>query len=108
MPAVAFDADRDVRIPLDAGLEELSRRHEGVVFSGQVYDVSSFAKNHPGGLEILLKSVGKDMSKVFEAKHSQLTKVFALNFRVGTLVAAERSKSPSPGLRPRENPALQA
>lgn len=70
------------------------RRHdtEGdlwVVFSGHVYDLSSFAKNHPGGLEILLKGAGKDLTKAFEnANHSEMTKVFTLNFRIGRIEAA--------------------
>jgi predicted heme/steroid binding protein len=69
------------------------RRHDTeddlwVVFSGHVYDLSSFAKNHPGGLEILLKGVGKDLTKAFEsANHSEMTKVFTLNFRIGKIEA---------------------
>ena len=71
-----------------------------VVFSGHVYDVSSFAKNHPGGLEILLKGAGKDLTKAFEnANHSEMTKVFTLNFRIGR-IETELPVSP----RPREVP----
>jgi hypothetical protein len=59
-----------------------------VVFSGHVYDLSSFAKNHPGGLEVLLKGVGKDLTKAFEnANHSEMTQVFTLNFRIGKIGA---------------------
>jgi cytochrome b involved in lipid metabolism len=67
------------------------RRHDTeddlwVVFGGHVYDVSSFAKNHPGGLEVLLNGAGKDMTRGFEnAHHSELTKVFTLNFRIGRI-----------------------
>ena len=57
-----------------------------VVFKGEVYDVSSFAKNHPGGLKVLLGGNGRDMTKAFEkANHTHLTKVFALNFRIGRI-----------------------
>jgi cytochrome b involved in lipid metabolism len=69
------------------------RRHDTeddlwVVFSGHVYDLSSFAKNHPGGLEILLRGVGKDLTKAFEnANHSEMTQVFTLNFRIGKIEA---------------------
>jgi cytochrome b involved in lipid metabolism len=57
-----------------------------LVWHGHVYDVSSFAKVHPGGLKVLLGGVGREMSKAFDkAKHSELTKVFALNFRIGKI-----------------------
>jgi len=60
-----------------------------VVFNGEVYDVSSFAKNHPGGLKVLVNGAGRDMTKAFEkAGHSHLTKIFALNFRIGRIEPA--------------------
>lgn len=59
-----------------------------VVFGGHVYDVSAFARSHPGGLPILLSGVGRDMTEAFEeAGHSDLTKIFALNFRIGKVAA---------------------
>ncbi len=61
-----------------------------LVWHGYVYDVSSFAANHPGGLKVLLGGVGREMSKAFEkAKHTELTKVFALNFRIAKIDDAE-------------------
>jgi hypothetical protein len=55
-----------------------------VVWGGHVYDMTPFAKEHPGGLKILLNGVGKDMTRAFEkAEHTPMTKVFALNFRIG-------------------------
>jgi len=57
-----------------------------VVFGGHVYDVSAFAKNHPGGLQVLLNGAGKDMTRAFDkANHSDMTKVFTLNFRIGRI-----------------------
>ncbi len=69
-----------------------------VVFDGHMYDVSSFAEQHPGGQKILLSSVGKDMAEVFDAKHNRWTKAFALNFRIGKLAAcpAARPAQPTP------------
>jgi hypothetical protein len=67
-----------------------------VVFGGHVYDVTSFARNHPGGLKILLKGAGKDLTQAFEkANHSELTKVFTLNFRIGR-IEPELPVSPGP------------
>jgi predicted heme/steroid binding protein len=67
-----------------------------IVFGGYVYDVTSFAKNHPGGLKILLNGAGKDLTAAFEkANHSELTKVFTLNFRIGK-IEPELPLSPGP------------
>ncbi len=86
------------------------RRHAAeddlwVVFGGYVYDVSSFARNHPGGLPILLKGAGKDLTRAFEnANHTEMTKVFTLNFRIGRiepeLPAPERRREATVEVRP--------
>lgn len=70
--------------------EEVSKHDRAddlwLVFGGHVYDVSSFAKNHPGGLEVLLEGSGQDLTLAFEkAGHGQLTRVFTQNFRIGTI-----------------------
>ncbi|KAI9016893.1 putative acyl-CoA dehydrogenase [Hyaloraphidium curvatum] len=41
-----------------------------IVIKGRVYDVSKFAKEHPGGKKILLNVAGKDGSKQFATFHS--------------------------------------
>jgi hypothetical protein len=67
------------------------RRHDKandlwLVWGGHVYDVSAFAQNHPGTLEVLMDGVGKDMTCAFErAQHTDLTRVFALNFRIAKI-----------------------
>lgn len=40
-----------------------------VVVDGEVYDVTKFLDEHPGGKKILLKEAGKDASKVFHKFH---------------------------------------
>ena len=61
-----------------------------VVFGGHVYDVSSFAKHHPGGLSVLLNGLGKDFTEAFEAAgHSEVTRIFTRNFRIGRIAAAK-------------------
>jgi cytochrome b involved in lipid metabolism len=69
--------------------EVRSHRAEGdlwVVFGGQVYDVSAFATHHPGGLAVMLNGAGRDMTTAFEkAGHSDLTRTFALNYRIGRI-----------------------
>jgi cytochrome b involved in lipid metabolism len=67
------------------------RRHDTadslwVVIDGEVYDLTVFARKHPGGLPALLKVAGRDATAAFaRAEHSEATKVFKLNFRIGRL-----------------------
>lgn len=37
------------------------------VINGMVYDVTNFAKNHPGGEELIHDFAGKDATDAFEA-----------------------------------------
>jgi cytochrome b involved in lipid metabolism len=63
-----------------------------LVWGGHVYDLSAFAKNHPGTLQVLLDGVGKDMTGAFEmANHSDLTRVFSLNFRIAKIEATRHT-----------------
>jgi len=73
------------------------------VIDGEVYDLTSWAAKHPGGLPVLLKVAGKDGSRAFDAaKHSAATQVFKLNYRIGKAAPVE-----APALRvvPDERPA---
>merc|ERR1712188_163038 len=40
-----------------------------IAVKGKVVDVTSFLKDHPGGLKTLLKQGGKESTEVFEAFH---------------------------------------
>lgn len=61
-----------------------------VVIDGFVYDLTSWAAKHPGGLPVLLRVAGKDGSRAFHAaKHSAATEVFKLNYRIGKAAPAE-------------------
>lgn len=80
-----------------------------VVIGGDVYDLSAFAKSHPGGLKVLTAGAGRDMTEPFEhAGHSPETRIFMRNFRVGRLSPNEaRRDSDVRGLPPQagETPA---
>jgi hypothetical protein len=68
-----------------------------VVVAGDVYDVSRFLEDHPGGAEILQRHAGTDASTAFaKAKHSREALVLMMNYRVGRLQDAE----PRPDLKP--------
>jgi hypothetical protein len=80
-----------------------------LVWGGHVYDVSAFAREHPGTLKVLLGGVGRDMTRAFEkAKHTEITKVFALNFRIGKIEDKEPPPRPKRSKRKAERAAAGA
>lgn len=54
--------------------EEVSKHNKPddlwIVLSGQVYNLTEFLPNHPGGQKILLKNAGKDATKIFVPIHA--------------------------------------
>ena len=59
-----------------------------VVVRGEVYDLTAWAADHPGGLPILLRYAGGDATAAFDAAgHADATRIFALNFRIARLDA---------------------
>ena len=50
----------------------------------QVYDATSFLKEHPGGGDSILLVAGTDATEEFDAIHSQKAKQQLLSFVVGT------------------------
>lgn len=40
-----------------------------VVIKGEIYDVTEFVDNHPGGRNIILKNAGKDVTELYEPIH---------------------------------------
>lgn len=75
------------------------QRHTGgesvwIVIDGDVYDVTGWLAEHPGGAERLLAWAGKDASAAFhEAKHGPLTQVLRLNYRVGRVSGVDPAAS---------------
>lgn len=57
------------------------------IFEGQVYDISSFIEDHPGGEEVLLDRAGDDMTQQFaDIGHSDYARQLMKNMLVGALV----------------------
>lgn len=83
----------DAALPV-YGWEEI-RRHAGgastwLVIDAEVYDVSSFLEQHPGGAELLREWGGRDASRAFHgAPHGALTRIFRFNYRIGRVVEPE-------------------
>lgn len=63
------------------------------VIDGEVYDLTTWAARHPGGLNVLLEVAGQDGTAAFMAAgHNAAIQVFKLNYRIGRVapVAAPR------------------
>ncbi|CAG8697317.1 16590_t:CDS:2, partial [Acaulospora morrowiae] len=61
-----------------------------VAVRGNVYDITNFIKNHPGGEDILLFAAGRDVTQAFETYH-ELGKpdIILKKYFIGTLVSNE-------------------
>ena len=61
-----------------------------VAINGNVYDVTDWHLDHPGGSELLVEYAGKDATKLFEAvQHSDDAIATRETFLVGSLSAAD-------------------
>lgn len=83
----------DVNKPIT--MEEVMRhttKETGVwfVIDGKVYDATPWLRDHPGGADVLIKSGGKDVSKVFKiTNHSSFAVSELANYQVGILVQSK-------------------
>ena len=82
-----------VRLP-SYSWDEIQRHASGdslwIVLDGEVYDVTGWQNEHPGGVGRLREWAGKDASQAFrQAKHGPLTDVLRLNYRIGRVEPAE-------------------
>ncbi|CAG8462371.1 12566_t:CDS:10 [Ambispora leptoticha] len=61
-----------------------------IAIRGNVYDITKFIKNHPGGEDILLLAIGKDATQAFETYH-ELGKpdIILKKYYVGILTSNE-------------------
>lgn len=61
-----------------------------LVIDEDVYDVSGWLEQHPGGAERLRQWAGRDATRAFEeAGHGPLTRVLRLNYRIGRVAEVE-------------------
>ena len=87
LPLASASRAPEMRLPVYAWDEV--RRHAGgdsvwVVIDGEVFDVTGWLSEHPGGAERLLEWAGKDATHAFRAaRHGSLTEVLRLNYRIG-------------------------
>ena len=72
--------------------EETKKGSKFIVIDGLVHDMSNFIKEHPGGIKILDRRVGKDATLAFNGihhSHSRASRNLLATLRTGKLVDAE-------------------
>lgn len=62
-----------------------------IVIHNNIYDVTPFLNEHPGGEEVLLEQAGKDGSEAFEdVGHSSDARELMVKYKIGEVVESER------------------
>ncbi|XP_045536871.1 cytochrome b5-like [Papilio machaon] len=77
--------------------DEVKKHHDKrsawIIIHNDVYDVTNFMSEHPGGEESLLEFAGKDGTTGFEdVGHSQDAREMLVKYKIGTLPACEITK----------------
>ncbi|XP_056640515.1 cytochrome b5 [Diorhabda carinulata] len=64
-----------------------------IVIHNEVYDVTPFLNEHPGGEEVLLEQAGKEASEAFEdVGHSSDARELMVKYKVGEIIPSERTE----------------
>ncbi|XP_011701042.1 PREDICTED: cytochrome b5-like isoform X2 [Wasmannia auropunctata] len=83
-----------------------SSRDTWIIIHNNVYNVSSFLNEHPGGEEVLLEQNGQDATEAFEdIGHSTDARQMMESYKIGELVEADRkneTKKPKDWTSPNE------
>ncbi|KAM5345695.1 hypothetical protein ACJ41O_011556 [Fusarium nematophilum] len=78
-----------------------------IIVDGDVYDLTKFQDDHPGGKKILQRVAGKDASKQFWKYHNEsILKKYQKQLQVGSLDT--KPKAPEPKPEPKAAPAPAA
>lgn len=71
-----------------------------IIYKGNVYDVTDFVKDHPGGAELILEKAGKDATKAFNgAGHSSDAVNDLKKYKIGE-VAIDAQPTPTAQSKP--------
>jgi len=86
-------------------LKEVSQHNSNkstwLVIHDDVYDVTRFLDEHPGGEEVLLEQAGKDATENFEdVGHSTDARELMKDYHVGTIVEEDRKNTKDKGPKP--------
>lgn len=81
-------------------MEEVSRHKSSgdawVVIDGEVFDVSRFARFHPGGRVVLQNATGGDATELFKRYHdASVLRKYRTKLKIGVIEGSE-NKDPAP------------
>eukprot|EP01087_Luapelamoeba_hula_P002918 TRINITY_DN1274_c0_g1_i1.p2 TRINITY_DN1274_c0_g1~~TRINITY_DN1274_c0_g1_i1.p2 ORF type:complete len:108 (+),score=22.37 TRINITY_DN1274_c0_g1_i1:130-453(+) len=66
-----------------------------IIIKGQIFDVTKFLEEHPGGDSVLMEYAGQDATSAFEdVGHSGDAQQMLANYRIGKLVGAQVPTNP--------------
>lgn len=67
-----------------------TRKSLWIVINNEVYDVTSYLNEHPGGEDPLLEAAGQDATRAFEdVGHSDDAREIMRKFKIGSLAKGE-------------------
>ncbi|XP_063625367.1 cytochrome b5-like isoform X2 [Cydia splendana] len=73
------------------------RNKPWLIIHDDVYDVTKFLEEHPGGEDTLLDAAGSDATQAFEdVGHSEDARELLKQYKIGTLPDDEKSPKPVP------------
>lgn len=77
-----------------------------IIVDDDVYDVTQFQEEHPGGKKILQRVGGKDASKQFWKYHNEtILKKFQPKLQIGSLDSKKKAAAPAPAAEKKAKPA---
>ncbi|EPE05169.1 acyl- dehydrogenase [Ophiostoma piceae UAMH 11346] len=77
-----------------------------ITIDGDVFDLTKFQDDHPGGKKILARVAGKDASKQFWKYHNEgILKKYKPQLLVGSLDSKPKTEAPAPAAAPKPKPA---
>jgi len=81
--------------------EHNSNKSTWLVIHDDIFDVTKFLDEHPGGEEVLLEQAGKDATENFEdVGHSTDARELMKEYKVGTLTEQDRKNTQDKGPKP--------
>ena len=86
----ASDAQRVIK--LEEVREHSTNQSLWIVIANDVYDVTKFMDEHPGGEEVLIEAGGSDGTESFEdVGHSQDAREMMKDYKIGTVCDEDRT-----------------
>ncbi|XP_074616755.1 cytochrome b5-like isoform X1 [Acropora palmata] len=94
------DGNAEKKFSLEEVKKHNSARSTWLVIHNQVFDVTTFLDEHPGGEEVLLEQAGGDSSESFEdVGHSSDARELLMTYLIGELTDEDKIPSKSKALQ---------